>query len=127
MNDIKINYDKEADVLYVSFGQSEHITGVELSDNIVLRLNTGQPDREAPRAIGLTFVNFSHLMRRYRNQPIHIPLTNLRQLPEELRQAVLAVITMPPVSDFLNIALSLSPRVPPLPDRTELAEPYLHP
>ncbi|RLC07331.1 MAG: hypothetical protein DRI57_26095 [Deltaproteobacteria bacterium] len=127
MNDIKVNYDKEADVLYVSFGRSEHITGIELADNIVLRLDAGHPGREAPRAVGLTFVNFSHLMRHYRNQPIRIPLTGLRQLPEALRQAVLAVTTAPPVSDFLDITLSLSLRVPPLPGRAELTEPYLHP
>jgi len=115
MNDIKVSYDKEADVLYVSFGRSEHITGIELADNIVLRLDAGHPGREAPRAVGLTFVSFSHLMRHHRNQPIRIPLADMGQLPEALRQAVLAVTTTPPVSDFLDITLSLSPRVPPLP------------
>jgi hypothetical protein len=27
----KMTYDEDADVLYVSFGQSEHVTGVELA------------------------------------------------------------------------------------------------
>jgi uncharacterized protein YuzE len=34
MPETKIKYDKEGDVLYVSFGRSEHVTGVELADNI---------------------------------------------------------------------------------------------
>ncbi|MFQ5812985.1 MAG: hypothetical protein ACE5I2_07335 [Anaerolineae bacterium] len=29
MTEIKYNYDREADVLYVSFGRSKHVTGVE--------------------------------------------------------------------------------------------------
>jgi hypothetical protein len=58
----KINYDREADVLYVSFGHSEHVTGVELADNILLRLDTGKTTEEPPRAIGLTFISFSRMM-----------------------------------------------------------------
>lgn len=116
MNDIKVSYDKEADVLYVSFGRSGNITGIELADNIVLRLDAGHPGRKAPKAVGLTFVSFSHIMRHHRNHPIRIPLADLCQLPEALRQAVLAVTTAPPVSDFLDITLSLSPRMPLFPD-----------
>lgn len=62
-------------------------------------------------AVGLTFVNFSHLMRHHRNQPIRIPLADPDHLPEALRWAVLTVTTTPAVSDFLDITLSLSSRV----------------
>ncbi|MBN1994149.1 MAG: DUF2283 domain-containing protein [Anaerolineae bacterium] len=117
MNEIKINYDEEADVLYVSFGQSEHVTGVELADNILLRLDTGKTSHPTPRAIGLTFISFAGMMTQYRDKPLHVPLANLRNLPEDIWQAVLAVTTTPPVSDFLAIELSLSPQVPPLPER----------
>ena len=44
----KINYDKDADVLYVSFDQSEHVTGVDLAENILLRLDTGKVTGELP-------------------------------------------------------------------------------
>jgi hypothetical protein len=47
----KMNYDRDADVLYISFGHSEHVTGVELADNILLRLDTGKATEEAPRAM----------------------------------------------------------------------------
>jgi hypothetical protein len=117
MNEIKINYDEEADVLYVSFGRSEHVTGVELADNVLLRLDTGKATGTAPRAVGLTFISFSHLMAYYRDKPLSVPLASLRNLPEDLWQAVLAVITTPPVSDFLAVGLSLSPRIPPLPEQ----------
>lgn len=117
MNDTRITYDEEADVLYVRFDRSEHVTGVELTPNVVLRLDTGEATGSPPRALGLTFVSFSHLMARRSGQPLNVPLTDLRNLPEGVWQAVLTVVTQPPVSDFLAIALSLSPMVPPLPER----------
>jgi uncharacterized protein YuzE len=47
-------YDKEADVLYVSFIPGEEATAaVELNENILLRLH-----RVERRAIGLTFNDF---------------------------------------------------------------------
>ena len=117
MSKTKINYDEEADVLYVSFGQSEQVTGIELADNILLRLDTGKATGTSPRAVGLTFISFTRMMAHYQDRPLSVPLTNLRNLPEDLWQAVLAVVTTPPVSDFLAVGLSLSPQVPPLPER----------
>jgi len=117
MSEIKTDYDEEADVLYVSFGKSEHVTGVELADNILLRLDTGKTTGTPPRAIGLTFVSFARMMEHYRNTPLSVPLANLRNLPEDLWQAVVTVLTTPPVNDFLSVGLSFSPHVPPLPDR----------
>lgn len=117
MNEIKIHYDEEADVLYVSFGRSEHVTGVELADNILLRLDTGKATGTAPKAIGLTFVSFARMRAHYRDRPLSVPLANLRNLPEDLWEAVWSVITTPPVSDFLRIGLSLSPQIPPLPEQ----------
>jgi hypothetical protein len=117
MQDTKINYDKEGDVLYVSFARSEYVTGIELADNILLRLDTGKITGVPPKAIGLTFISFARMMAHYRDKPLSVPLANLRNLPEDLWHAVLAVITTPPVSDFLAIGLSLSPQVHPLPER----------
>ena len=57
----KINYDEEADVLHVSFDQSEHVACVELAAIILLRLDTGKATGDLPRTIDLTFVSFSHL------------------------------------------------------------------
>jgi len=117
MSETRINYDQEADVLYVSFGQSEHVTGVELADNILLRLDTGKATGTAPKAVGLTFISFARMVAHHRDRPLSVSLANLRNLPEGLWQAVWAVVTTPPVSDFLAVGLTLSPQVPPLPER----------
>lgn len=116
MSETKINYDRDADILYVSFGRSQHVTGVELTDNVLLRLDTGKRSGEPPHAIGLTFISFARMMEVYKDRPLLIPLVNLRGLPEDLWQAVLAVVTTPPVSDFLSVGLTLSLQNPPLPE-----------
>ncbi len=112
----RVNYDKEADVLYVSFGQSEHVTGVELADNILLRLDTGETTRQPARAVGLTFISFSRLMAAHRDKPLIISLESLRNLPEDLWPIVVRIITSPPVSDFLTAELAIVPQAPPLPE-----------
>lgn len=116
MNEMKINYNEDADVLYVSFGRSEHVTGIDLTDNVLLRLDNGKATDSSPRAIGLTLVNYEKMMEHYHQQPIPVSLTNLRHLPEDLWQAVLTVLTKPPVSDFLSVNLSLTPHTPPMPE-----------
>jgi hypothetical protein len=111
----KINYDREADVLYVSFGHSEHVTGVELADNILLRLDTGKTTGEPPRAVGLTFISFSRMMAYHQDKPLTISLDRLRDLPDDLWQAVMGVVMTAPVSDVLAVGLSVAPQVPPQP------------
>jgi uncharacterized protein YuzE len=103
MSGIKRNYDQEADVLYLSFDRSDHVTGVELADNIILRLDTGKISGIPPKAVGLTFVNFANIIAMYQGGSLKIPLAKLSNLPEDLRQMVLSIITIPPVSDFLVI------------------------
>lgn len=115
MYQTKINYDRDADVLYVSFGHSQHVTGIKLTDSILLRLDTGKSNGEPPRAIGLTFISFALIMAAHKDRPLLIPLVNLRGLPEDLWQAVLTIVTTPPVSDFLSVGLTFSLQNPPLP------------
>jgi len=110
-----MNYDEDADVLYVSFGRSESITGIELTDNALLRLDIGRTTGAPPRAIGLTFVSFQRMMAAHKDRPLRVSLTSLRSLPDELWQATLSVVTTPPVSDFLSVDLAIAPHIPPLP------------
>lgn len=50
------SYDKEADVLYISFFTGEKAkTALELNENILLRFN-----RAKKRAIGLTLMDFQY-------------------------------------------------------------------
>jgi len=116
MNEVKYNYDEEADVLYVSFGRSEHVTGVELLPNILLRLDTGKESGKPPWAVGLTFISFARMMAHPGDRALTISLQHLRNLPDDLWQTVVAVATNPPVSDFLKMELAVVPQVPPLPE-----------
>jgi len=111
-----MNYDVDADVLYISFGRSDHVTGVELADNLLLRLDTGTATHTPPKAVGLTFISFARMIARDQKKPLAVPLSNLRHLPPDLWHAFLTVVTTPPVSDFLAVGLWFSPQIPPLPE-----------
>ena len=66
-------YDKEVDVLYISFAPGEKATtAVELNDNILLRF-----DRAEKRAIGLTLMDFSVLVQLTELGPRNFPLSGL--------------------------------------------------
>jgi hypothetical protein len=82
----------------------------------LLRLDTGKSTNTPPKAIGLTFISFARMISYHQNKPLTVSLKNLRSLPEDVWQAVFAVATTPPVSDFLGVELSLSPQIPPLPN-----------
>lgn len=113
---IKYDYDQEADVLYVSFGRSDHARYVNLTDNVILRLDLGEETGQPPRAVGLTFISYAAMRERLAGLPLGVPLSNLRNLPEELWQAVVAVIASAPVSDVLEVAFTLAIQAPPLPE-----------
>ena len=73
------SFDKEADVLYISFSPGEKATAaVELNDNILLRFN-----RAEKRAIGLTLMDFSVLVQQTNFGPRSFPLTGLKELEAE--------------------------------------------
>ena|SRR3990172_3312907 len=98
------SYDKEADVLYISFSPGEKATAaVELNDNILLRFN-----RAEKRAIGLTLMDFSVLVQLTNFGPRSFPLTGLKELEAEWQETVIEIITKPPVSQILKIS-SYSP------------------
>lgn len=85
MDDVKINYDEDGDILYVSFGRNEHVTGVELAEGLLLRMDTGAADQSGPKAVGLTFVGYKRMLAINQERPFMVPLANLRKLPEDIR------------------------------------------
>ena len=105
------SYDKEADVLYISFSPGEKATtAVELNDNILLRFN-----RAEKRAIGLTLMDFSVLVQLTDLGPRSFPLTGLNELEPEWQEAVIEIITKPPVNQILKVSIytpSLNETVP---------------
>ncbi|MCK4451654.1 MAG: DUF2283 domain-containing protein [Anaerolineae bacterium] len=93
-------YDREMDILYISFSPGEKATtAVELNDNVLLRLN-----REERRAVGLTLMDFSVLAQSTGFGPRYFPLTGLADLEEEWREMVTEIIMRPPVSLVLKLS-----------------------
>ena len=94
------DYDKEADVLYISFSPSERPTAaVELNDNILLRFN-----REEKRAIGLTLMDFSVLVQLTELGPRSFSINGLADLEPEWQESVIAILTSPPVNQILKVS-----------------------
>ena len=95
------SYDKEADVLYISFAPGEKATAaVELNDHILLRFN-----RAEKRAVGLTLMDFSVLVQLNKLGPRHFSLTGLKQLEPAWQDEVIELITQSPVNQILRVAL----------------------
>lgn len=95
----KYSYDKDVDVLYISFSPGEKATtAVELNDNILLRFNKAEK-----RAIGLTLMDFSVLIQLTNLGPRSFPLTGLNDLESEWQEIVLEIIKKPPVNQILRV------------------------
>lgn len=98
------SYDKEADVLYISFSPDEKPTAaVELNDNILLRFN-----RAEKRAIGLTLMDFSVLVQLTNFGPRSFPLTGLKDLEPDWQETVIEIITAAPVNQILKVSSYMS-------------------
>jgi uncharacterized protein YuzE len=94
------SYDKEADVLYISFAPGEQpTTAVELNENILLRFNLTEK-----RAVGLTLMDFSVLVQMTQFGPRSFPLSGLQDLEPEWQEAVIEIITKPPVNQILRVS-----------------------
>ncbi|MBF0102606.1 MAG: DUF2283 domain-containing protein [Desulfobacterales bacterium] len=107
------HYDKDIDILYISFFPGEKATSaVELNDNMLLRLNI-----QENRAIGLTLMDFSVLIQLTNMGPRQFPLTGLDNLEMEWREKIIEIITSPPV----NTVLKLSVYVPSITESIPIA------
>lgn len=96
MNKPIFNYDEVSDTLYISFYPGEKATGIELNDQILLRIN-----KEEHRAIGLTLLDYSLLAQKTEIGSRSFPLTGLSELSEDLRETVLDILQRSPVKDVL--------------------------
>lgn len=65
-NELKIVYDQDADVLYVTRGKPEYTDYVEYADDIILRLH---PDTK--QLVGFTLIDFS---QHFADKESHIAL-----------------------------------------------------
>lgn len=67
---IKWDYDAEADVLYIAFGNPQNAEGVDIGEGTIIRL---QP--ETNEIIGVTILN-----------PLHRTLASLKKKPSQTRK-----------------------------------------
>ena len=93
------DYDEMSDTLYISFEPDAKATGIELNDNILLRI-----DKTQRKVIGLTFLNYSILTQNADFGPRSFPLTGIAQLSSELKEIVMDVISNSPVKEILSLS-----------------------
>jgi len=93
MKHVRITYDPEGDILYITFGQPSAATGYQLSDQLLLRL-----DPQTQEVTGLTIFNFSF----HAQTPREIALPGIEENPE-VRTHLLQILSAPPVTRFLQI------------------------
>jgi uncharacterized protein YuzE len=99
MSDPTIRYDEPSDTLHVAFSPGRSATGLELNENILLRV-----DKAERSAVGLTVFNYSLLAQRTEMGPRSFALTGLAELPSDLRELALALLLSEPVSEFLTLS-----------------------
>jgi len=68
--ELKISYDKEADVLYVSLGHPEYTLYTEIGPDLILRL-----DPETHEVVGFTIIDFAQHFAYNEPSSLQIPLT----------------------------------------------------
>lgn len=94
-----IHYDEPSDTLHIAFMRGSGATGLELNENILLRV-----DKRARTAVGLTVFNYSLVAQRTEMGPRSYALTGLAELSAEMRTLALDLLLSKPVSDFLAIS-----------------------
>lgn len=92
-------YDELSDTLYISFAPGERATGIELNENLLLRINKAER-----RSIGLTVFNYSILAQKTAVGVRSLPLSGLAELSENLRQLTLEILLNPPIKEFLTVS-----------------------
>src|SRR5215475_14436012 len=93
MRPIRITYDPEGDILYITFGHPTEATGYQLSDQILLRVNP-----QTQEVAGLTIRNFTvhtHIAQE-------IPLPEIDEDPA-VKPLLLQLLNSPPVTHFLHV------------------------
>jgi len=93
MKPVRITYDPDEDILYVTFGQPIASTGYQLSDQLLLRV-----DPRTQTATGLTIFNYSV----HASDTHEIPIPGIEEHPE-VKPLLLRILGSPPVSQFLRV------------------------
>lgn len=93
-----LSYDTEGDMLEIFFEEGAATGTVELADGVLLRL-----DVERARPLSLAFLCVTPLMHKQVYGPPLLKLDGVDNLPDDLRQLVIQIITSPPVNTILKV------------------------
>ena len=93
MKSVRIRYDPEGDILYVTFGKPTTATGYELSDQVLLRI-----DSDNDEVAGLTLRNYSVHMQAAQA----LRLSGLEADPE-VKDQLLPLLLSAPLNHFLQV------------------------
>jgi uncharacterized protein YuzE len=99
MNKPKFNYDKISDSLSVVFAENESSTGIELNENVLLKV-----DLKKKCAVSITLFNYSLLSKPSEFGVRSFPLTELSDLPKEIREIVVNILISKPVNKVLSVS-----------------------
>jgi hypothetical protein len=95
----RIKYDEITDTLAVVFESGQPSMGVELTDNILLRINP-----QTGHAVSLNLFNYSILAQTTDIGSRSFPLTGLVALSQSLQENILEILQSKPVCDFLQLS-----------------------
>jgi uncharacterized protein YuzE len=70
--ELKMTYDRDADVLYCSFGEPQEAISIEANEGIIVRRNP-----ETNEIVGYTIVNFFKRFADRPNKPVSVPLSEI--------------------------------------------------
>ena len=110
MSEPRIWYDEPSDALHIAFIRGRGATGIELNDNILLRI-----DKAAGEPVGITIFNFSIITQPTEAGPRSFPLTGLADLDDEMRDTVMRIIRHSAVADYLTLSACTPAGGPDLP------------
>ncbi len=110
MNKPNFNYDEISDTLYISFDSGAKATGIELNNNILLRIN-----KEERKVVGITFFDYSLLAQKADFGPRSFPLTGLMEISADLRELALEILQNSPVAEILTLSTYTPPYAEPIP------------
>lgn len=99
MSEPIFNYDEISDTFVISFFPGEPATGIELNDNILLRIN-----KQKHYAVSLAIFNYSILAQKTEVGLRSLPLTGLQRLSDALRESVIEILLKKPLSDILAVS-----------------------
>lgn len=95
----KIKYDEMSDTLSVVFESGIPCIGIELTNNILLRMNP-----QTREAVSLEFFDYSILAQATHIGDRSFPLTDLTHLSKQLQKDTLGILHSQPVFDFLQLS-----------------------